>query len=70
MSFSGGLEKLLVRAFADKSFDREVGSFQVWINPEKYTEVYRVCYNDRQAQGSPGGSPEFDKIPSDRMSFE
>lgn len=70
MAFTGGLEKMMVRAFSDSSFDTEVGSYAVWINPEKYTQVYRVCYNDRQAQGSPGGSPDFDKIPSDRVSFE
>ena len=70
MSYSGALEKLLVKAYADATFDRQVGSFQVWINPESYTHVYSICYNDRQAQGSPGGSPEFDKIPSSRVSFE
>jgi hypothetical protein len=70
MAFTGSLEKLKVRAYSNSSFDTEVGSIQVWINPEKYTHVYRVCYNDRQAQGSPGGSPDFDKIPSDRVSFE
>lgn len=70
MAFTGGLEKMLIKAFADSTFNKEVAKFQVWINPEKYTETYRVCYNDRQAQGSPGGSPNFDKIPSDRMSFE
>ena len=61
---------MLVRAYADSGFHQEVGSFQVWINPEKYTHQYHVCYNDRQAQGSPGGSPDFNRIPSDRVSFE
>lgn len=70
MAFYGGLEKLRVRAYKDSTFNQEVGSLQVWINPEKYTHVYKVCYNDRQPQGSPGGSPDFDKIPSDRVSFE
>ena len=70
MAFSGGLEKMLVKAYADSSFNQQVGSFQVWINPQKYTHSYEVKYNDRQAQGSPGGSPNFDKIPSDKVSFE
>lgn len=72
MAFTGGLEKMVVKAYADSGFNQEVpGSpLKVWINPEKYSEVYRVCYNDRQGQGSPGGSPDFDKIPSSRMSFE
>lgn len=70
MAFTGALEKMLIKGYSDSGFNKEAGSFQVWINPESYTHVYRVCYNDRQAQGSPGGSPDFDKIPSDRVSFE
>jgi phage tail protein X len=70
MAFTGGLEKMLVKAYTDPGFNREAGSFQVWINPERYTHQYQVCYNDRQAQGSPGGSPDFNRIPSDRMSLE
>lgn len=70
MALTGGLEKMLVKAYADSGFNRQAGSFQVWINPDKYTHAYRVCYNDRQAQGSAGPSPDFDKVAADRVSLE
>jgi phage tail protein X len=70
MAFTGGLEKMLVKAYADSGFHREVGSFQVWINPAEYSHVYRVCYNDRQAQGSAGASPDFDKVASDEVTLQ
>jgi phage tail protein X len=70
MAFTGGLEKMRVKAFADSGFHQEVGSFQVWINPAEYRHVHHVCYNDRQAQGSPGGSPDFNRITSDQVSLQ
>lgn len=70
MGFSGSLEKMLVVAYQKSDFKQKVGEFTVYINPEKYAHNYKICYNDVQAQGSSGGSPEFNKIPSDKVDFE
>lgn len=70
MGFTGGLEKLLIEAYKDESYAQKDGELKLWINPEKYTRTYTICYNDRQAQGSPGGSPQFNKIPSEQMKLE
>jgi hypothetical protein len=70
MGFSGGLEKMLVIAYQKSNFSSEVGRFTVYINPESYSHGYKICWNDVQAQGSPGGSPNFNKIPSDTLKFE
>lgn len=70
MGFTGGLEKLLIEAYADESYAKKDGELRLWINPEKYTRTYTICYNDRQAQGSPGGSPDFNRIPSEEMKLE
>lgn len=70
MSFSGSLEKMLVQAYDDSKYTRKAGEMKVLINPEKYTHAFTICYNDRQGQGSNGGSPSFNKIPSDRVGFE
>ena len=70
MGFTGGLEKLLIEAYADESYAKKDGELRLWINPEKYTRTYSICYNDRQAQGSPGGSPEFNRIPTEEMKLE
>lgn len=70
MAFTGGLEKMLVKAYGDSGFNQAAGSYTVWINPAQYTHTYRVCYNDRQAQGSPGGSPDFNRTLADTIQLE
>lgn len=66
----GKLEKMRIRAFSDEEFSSRLEEFQVLINPERYSQLYSVCYNKEQAAGSSGGSPKFNKIPSTTMSFE
>src|SRR5262245_65745619 len=70
MGFSGNLEKMKVVAYQKSDFTGWVGEFFVYINPEKYTQSYEICYNDTQAQGSNTGTPDFNKIPSDKLDFE
>ena len=64
MGFSGSLEKMVITAYEKGDFKKALGEYAVMINPEKYTRTYRICYNDVQAQGSPGGSPKFNKMKS------
>ncbi len=70
MGFSGSLVKMKIKAYSDPGFTKKVGEYTVMINPEKYSHGYKICYNDVQAQGSPGGTPQFNKVPSDIVSFE
>lgn len=66
-----GLEKMTIKAYSDSKFTDQVGSdFQVYINPEKYTHTYNIEYKNRQAQGSNGPSPIFNKYMSDDVKFE
>lgn len=71
MGISGSLEKLLIEAYSDEEYKTQAGApLRLWINPEKYTRTYKICYNNRTAQGSSGGSPDFNRIPSERMKLE
>ena len=70
MGFTGSLTKMKIIAYEIGNFKRPVGDFTVMINPEKYTQTYSVEYNDIQAQGSSGGSPKFNKVPSQIVNFE
>jgi hypothetical protein len=70
MGFAGTLEKMQIAAYQKKDFSDTPRKLSVYINPEKYTHTYRICYNDVQAQGSNGGSPDFNKILSDTVTFE
>jgi hypothetical protein len=71
MGFTGGLEKMVIEAYASEEYTgKPVDTLSLWINPEKYTRTYKICYNDRTAQGSSGGSPDFNRIPSEKMKLE
>lgn len=70
MSFSGSLERMQIIAYKDEEFTRKAGTFTVMMNPEKYSHGFKVCYNDVTAQGSPGASPDFNKIAQEEVQFE
>lgn len=65
-----GLVKMLIIAYSDSALTDEIDSVKVYINPEKYTRTYTICYNNSTAQGSSGGSPNFNKSLSDQLDFE
>lgn len=65
-----GLVKMKITAWANGDFTGSLGEMEVMINPERYSHSYRICYTDPQAQGSNGGSPKFNKIPSEVVRFE
>jgi hypothetical protein len=66
-----GLEKLTIIAYDNNKYQGSgTGKVEVLINPDKYTHAYRICYSTLEAPGSPGGSPKFNRVPSDHVSFE
>lgn len=68
---SGGLEKMTITAYADESFNSPTGKpFTVWINPASYVHKYLILYNNRQAQGSNGASPDFNRVGPESVVFE
>ena len=63
--------KMTITAYSDPGFKTAVGSpFSVWINPASYSRKTTIAYNDRQAQGSAGPSPEFNRIPAEEISMD
>jgi hypothetical protein len=63
--------KLTITAYSDPGFKNQVGQpFSVWVNPASYTHNTQIGYNDRQAQGSSGPSPEFNRVSQEDVSFE
>ncbi len=68
---SGSLEHMVVRAFSDPEYNSPTGEpFTVWINPATYTHDYTISYADRQAPGSNGPSPEFNRVGQESVSFD
>lgn len=67
---AGTLEKLRIRAFKTGKLTEPAGAYSVYINPDKYSQSFTICYADVSAQGSSGTSPQFNKIAADTVSFE
>jgi phage tail protein X len=67
----GSLERLVVTAYSDAQYNSPTGKpFTVWINPASYTHDFIICYSDRQAQGSNGPSPEYNRVGQETISFD
>ena len=66
--------KLTITAYTDSGFKTKATTagnpFTVWINPASYTHSTRIDYNDRQAQGSSGPSPEFNRVATEDINFD
>lgn len=70
MGRDGSLTKMKIVAFSDAKFLDRVGEREVQINPATYQLTQPICYVDDQAQGAAGGSPNFNRMPSDRLDLE
>lgn len=70
MGFSGSLTKMKIIAYSDDSFQQLRGQMSVYMNPSQYTRQYSICYNTVQAQGSPGGSPRYNKTLPDVVQLQ
>lgn len=70
---SSGPAKMTITAYTDPGFTSKASGtnpFVVWINPASYRYTRKILYNDRQAQGSSGPSPEFNRVGDEDLSFE
>lgn len=63
--------KMVITAYSDPGFSAQVGEpFAIWVDPAGYTHSTSISYNDHQAQGSSGRSPEFNRVTREEVSFE
>ncbi len=69
---SDGLEKMKIVAYEDPGLQNEVqdGTFTVQVNPDGYTQKYKIEYGSHQPPGSSGGQLKFNKIKPEQMDFE
>lgn len=56
---TGQLTKVEIRAFEDKSYAKEIGKFELPINPEQFSQAFKVEYDLQQAKGAQGNDPKF-----------
>lgn len=65
--------RMMITAYTDPGFTSKASGsnpFTVWINPASYNFSRRIAYNDRQAQGAAGPSPDFNRVSEESVSFE
>jgi len=69
---TGKLEKMKITSFSApemRSSDK-LEEFEVYINPENYSQEYRIDYNTDQGDGTSSGSLKFTRMPPQEMSFD
>jgi len=66
--------KMTITAYSDPNFTSKITSapnpFTVWINPAEYSQSAQIVYTDRQSQGSPGPSPEYNRVGEQEIAFD
>lgn len=62
--------KLVIVSYAKPDFSSKVGQFTVQVNPEKYTQTYRIDYDETGAPGSMNTALKFTRQPPAEMKFE
>ncbi|MEM7061815.1 MAG: LysM peptidoglycan-binding domain-containing protein [Cyanobacteria bacterium P01_B01_bin.77] len=65
----GELTKVEIRAFKDKTYSEEIGKFVLPINPEQFSQTFKIEYDEEQAQGSQGNDPEFKFTPPEDLTL-
>jgi hypothetical protein len=77
MPSGGKLDKLKIVAYTDPKFKNRaqangqvLPTFFAAINPAKYSRSVTISYNNKKAIGAAGGSPVFQKMESETITFE
>ncbi|MEL6655242.1 MAG: LysM peptidoglycan-binding domain-containing protein [Bacteroidota bacterium] len=69
----GQLSKLLIRSFTNKRLtdkDGEYPEFEIPVNPENFSQTYKVEYDKEKGQGSQGTDPKFKSTAPEELKIE
>ena len=65
------LSKVKIEARNDKAMrGAVVKTFELPVNPESYTQNYKVEYNTQQGQGNQGGEPRFNSTKPEELRLD
>lgn len=67
---SGHPAKLYIVAYGDPQFKQEIGWYSAQINPEKYSQTYKIQYDTQAASGAPNAPAKFAHVEPTEMKFE
>lgn len=65
-------EKMRVTAFNGPQMlpTEQIGQIEVLINPEKYSQEFKIEYNEEQGEGTSSNDPKYQASPPQKMDFE
>jgi len=67
---SGSLSKLVIEAYADKTYRSLVDSYTLQINPDSYKRSHSTSYAKDKTQEKPGQTTKFSAIAPQTVDFE
>jgi len=70
---SENVSKVVIMPYTDKSYrnqDSELGYFAIPVNPETYSENYKVEYDMRRGHGQQGTDPKFKSTVPEELKLE
>lgn len=67
---SGKLQYLTLVGYKDNAFSSKIGAYRALINPDKYTQNFKIVLNEEQGIGTPMASSKYHKTPPQDLSFE
>lgn len=56
---TGELTKVLLEIYQDDRYETRIGRFELPINPEQFTQQFKIEHNREQPQGSQHNNPEY-----------
>lgn len=62
--------KLYIVAYSDPQFKTEAGEYSVRVNPEKYSQTFKIHYDTQAASGAANSPAKFSRVAPTEMRFE
>jgi nucleoid-associated protein YgaU len=61
---------MVIVSYTKSDFTAKAGQYTVQVNPEKYTQTYKIVYDTTAAQGSMNTAMKFKAMPPTELKFE
>jgi len=65
-----GPTRMVIKSYRDEQMESLLGTYTVRVNPEKYSQSFRVQYDQRAAAGASNATLRFSQMPPQTIAFE
>jgi hypothetical protein len=67
---TGELTKVTIEVYEDDRYSRKLDKFELPVNPEQFSQQFKIVYNRQQPQGSQHNNPEYVFTPSKELKLD